>query len=322
MDQAKAQFLFENVPSGVDLDDEDVRSKLLEGNPPVTPAAHAMLEVLANQVAGDRPPETWQTAQRLLEGGLERKAVLAQLLLALSHTIRAAIVQDKPFEAGGFVDLLASLPVPGLQAAGEVLVEAVRRRPGIDGGELIAETVEALGRRPEDPLVVGMLEHLLEDLVDEGLLGYVGDDQVVHVGDLIRGIVLTHRLSEDEIESGILEVGVDMAGFAERDDSSSPAASWSGWTSTKPGTPPGSSPKDGWRRGPQAACWRCAWPRTERCPWRPSRIQEATRSWRRGCGPHTTAKPRLTICRSAPPSGPQRAVCPARLLPRAAPSLA
>lgn len=217
MDDAKARFLFGEVPEDVDLDDEDERSLALD-DPSATPALQAMIEVLANQIADDRPPETWLTAQRLLDGGMERATARAELIFAIAYAIRTVLSKDEPFDEAGYVDLLSRLPLPNAKAAAEAMIGNVRQGPAIHGEELMSETLAALGREPDDALVRDMLEHVLDDLIDAGQLAYLTGDRVVHVGDLVRDIVLTHRLSEEEIASGCLDVAVDLAGFAQRDD--------------------------------------------------------------------------------------------------------
>lgn len=47
----------------------------------------------------------------------------------------------------------------------------------------------------------------------DGPLEMLAPDRVLHVESLTDGIVLTHRISADERTSGMLDVGVDLAGF-------------------------------------------------------------------------------------------------------------
>jgi hypothetical protein len=77
------------------------------------PARDAVLEVVANQIADDNPPEVWQTALRLLTGGLDRRQVLQQLVLALSKQFRAILAEQADFDLDAYRATLARLPVPG-----------------------------------------------------------------------------------------------------------------------------------------------------------------------------------------------------------------
>jgi hypothetical protein len=56
------------------------------------------------------------------------------------------------------------------------------------------------------------LEALVEWVVDDELVFFAtGDDLVAHVPTVLDGVVLSHRLTPDEHERGMLDLGVDLA---------------------------------------------------------------------------------------------------------------
>lgn len=221
MDDAKASFLFGDVPVGFDPDDGDERGARLaeaEGKE-LSPGRAALRQVIATQVATDDPPETWATAQRLSGLGLDRTAVLDQLAIAVGHAARAAVQGDRPFDRAAYISALESLPLPSADELGAALVAVVREHQGVSADGADRMVLERLGRGREDELVRSLLDWVCEGLVeDDGPLAWLSGDRTVHVEDLTAGVVLTHRLSDSERQLGVLAADFDLAGFARRDD--------------------------------------------------------------------------------------------------------
>jgi tetratricopeptide (TPR) repeat protein len=78
---------------------------------PMSPELHlAMHEVVAQQLWDDDPPETWETARRLLAEGYDRHEVLHMLASAVSGETWRMLQQGEPFDHDRFVRALAALP--------------------------------------------------------------------------------------------------------------------------------------------------------------------------------------------------------------------
>ena len=112
MDEAKARFLFGEVPDRMDLDDPDVRALLLEEADPSEdrPAWAALQSVIANQIADDTPAEVWQVAQDLVGRGIDRGVVLEQLTLNLAFFTRRILAEKSTFNEAVYVAALRCLP--------------------------------------------------------------------------------------------------------------------------------------------------------------------------------------------------------------------
>lgn len=217
MDREKAALLFGVVPSWADPDDPRDRVKLFSAergdDERFHPLQGAVLETLARQIDKEEPPETWQTARRLLGMGLDRRRVLADLALALTAPVREAL-QGGPFDSDAFAEALGRLPLPEpaeVEGTMRALVEDWQPIP-ID--TLEARVGEHLGiavdEEPARTLVDDVFDRLI---VDEGPLALLPDDRVVEPVSLCGAIVLTHRMTEAEREAGVLTLGADLAGF-------------------------------------------------------------------------------------------------------------
>ena len=103
------------------------------------------------------------------------------------------------FDRDGFVAALRRLPLPTADDIEQVLIDLVRSEPGIGAEALEDATLRCLGYDVDDDaagdLVGRVMEHLVDDL---GPLAWLSGDRTVYVGDLTAGIVLTHRLTEEE----------------------------------------------------------------------------------------------------------------------------
>lgn len=77
---------------------------------PMNPRLHIIMhELIANQLWDDDPPEVWQTARRLLDGGYERHDVLHMLGSAAAGEIWHLLHERSPFDRDRYVRALEAL---------------------------------------------------------------------------------------------------------------------------------------------------------------------------------------------------------------------
>jgi hypothetical protein len=90
--------------------DQDV-DEIEIGGATISPRLHlSMHEIVANQLWDDEPPETWQTARRLLALGYERHDVLHMLGSAVAGELWHVTHEGVPFDHERFVGALDALP--------------------------------------------------------------------------------------------------------------------------------------------------------------------------------------------------------------------
>jgi hypothetical protein len=221
MDEAKARFLFGEVPEGMDLDDADVRALLFEEADPSEerPAWAALQSVIANQIADDTPAEVWQVARDLVGRGIDRAEVLEQLVHTLAFFTRRILAEETGFDEAAYVAALHRLPLPDPGDAATAARDAVLACQGINDDRLVDLVLAGLAREPDDVVTEQLVANLLDDLIDDGgPLALLAGDRMVHVGDLTAGTVMTHRLSEAEAKMGIITATPDLAPFGRIDD--------------------------------------------------------------------------------------------------------
>src|SRR3989442_7088230 len=221
MDEEKAQFLFGEVQAGMDVDAPDERAMFFEEADPYEerPAWAALQSVIANQVADDTPAEVWQVARNLVGRGIDRAEVLEQLTLNLAFFTRRILAETTDFDEAAYVAALRRLPLPDPSDAATVAQEAVLACQGIDSDRLVHLVLTRLARELDDALTEELIEHLLDDLVEDGgPLAILAGDRMVHVGDLTAGTVMTHRLSEVEASLGSIAATFDLAAFGRMED--------------------------------------------------------------------------------------------------------
>ncbi len=178
-------------------------------------------ELVADHIADDDPPEVWQSAQRLLGLGLDREAVLNQLVAALAPLLQQDAATDEEdgegaddYDIEAYKAALATLPLP---TVGEIVAAAlavVRGSPPVDQDELVIKTTVALGRSAGQEPLASVIDEAVDDLILDDTLVYLCDDRLIEPLSFSAGSVLTHRLSEAERSGGYLELGVDLAPFA------------------------------------------------------------------------------------------------------------
>lgn len=246
MDLDKSRLLFGTDAPPVDDPDDDELMAFFAGDPLLrvlndsgrvpTHLRPPVLSALAVQILTDDPPSTWAAASRLVAAGFDRPEVLDQLGVVALHEMHdllsAAHVADPatnslpappapsapsaPSASSAFLGLdvarfdrrLASLPLPSSDELADAVRSAVSGHPGSTVDEVVALTLDALGRQPNDEIADSMaqqmVDHLWEDL---GELSLLSGDRVVFVPSLVADVVLTHRLTEDDMaRAGVMGV--------------------------------------------------------------------------------------------------------------------
>ena len=166
-------------------------------------------EVVANQILDDQPPETWATGQRLLAAGFDREQVLDQLSFVAVQTIQRAI-EGEVADPAAYVAMLAQLPLPDVEAVEDAVVDSVVAEPGISLGDLTRRALEAIGAEEDDDLAEDLCQRVVDALITQGTVTLFSGDRTVHPATLAAGVVLTHRLTEEERDSGVLDVSFDL----------------------------------------------------------------------------------------------------------------
>ncbi len=222
VDRDRLEFLFgsDALPhlEEYDLDEEGDRIELVERFAPLPSGAlqrearMAMRTVVITQILTDDPPETWLTAQHLQELGLDRDAVLNQLTLVVAEHLSTALSSNSMFDLDAFVEELGALPLPQGSDVAELALDIARSRPGIDADDhfdaLLASLEPNTGKVTEE-LVLGVLDEL-----STGPLHVLPGDRTVVIPDLIAGTTFTHRLTEAEVELGVLSAAFDLGAWA------------------------------------------------------------------------------------------------------------
>ena len=176
-------------------------------------AARGLREVVARQIDADDPPEVWQTARRLCAAGLDARDVMRQLVLTLGANMMAGLDSEGGgFDHDGYVRALGRLPLPTPEELEEVFVDVVREHQPV-GAERVDSLVADRLRLHADELTDRMLDRIGEDLLDEGPLAMLAPDRLVHVPSMLCDVVLTHRLTDEERRTGVLDA-TDLPGFA------------------------------------------------------------------------------------------------------------
>jgi tetratricopeptide (TPR) repeat protein len=227
VDPDKIAFLFGTLPEWADPDDREDRAALvaeelgidLEEADPEELFHQIVAETLATQVAEDDPPEVWAAARRLGARGLDRRQVARQLKMTLATQLQRTLTEEKPFDEGTYVAALERLPLPRIDELWGAMLGLARERPGIEVDDLEQAVAERFGFDREQEPYASLVERVSDLLVEpDGPLTCLHDDKVVAPVSLCGTVVLTHRLTEAEIATGRMDVGVDLIGFARLED--------------------------------------------------------------------------------------------------------
>ncbi|CAN5864823.1 SEC-C metal-binding domain-containing protein [soil metagenome] len=221
MDPKMVDFLFGGPP---DFDADDPEARELYFAPAEVDDSDRIMggifrSVIANQIAGNDPPEAWNTALRLLALGLDRENVMRQLVLALGHHLVATLGPDgRPFDRQTYLKALEELPLPTLIEVQEAYLQLARSHQPIRVHDLELQVADRFGRPLKDLVMEALVYEVSESLFEEGVVEYLIDDLVVHPASLTAGAVFTHEFQQTEIESGLLNATVDLAPFIFREE--------------------------------------------------------------------------------------------------------
>jgi len=212
VDDAQLGFLFGTVPDEGAYDDEDGRIALLRADrPDASWPPPSIRVVIANQVLDGDPPETWATAARLLAGGLDRHAVMDQLVGAMLPSVEAALRGETP-DPDSYPAALGRLPAPDIAVLTTAYLEVVQEQRAVPVDRLLELLATRLGLDVVDRAWIEGVEHTLM-LAPGSPITMAQPDLVVNVSALADGIVLTHRLSVAEHVEEYLDLDADLAGF-------------------------------------------------------------------------------------------------------------
>lgn len=227
MDPERAQFLFGTEDPGIDADDESeliafFERELIDAGEDVRLESRAaMRAVVARQILLDEPPEAWPTVQRLRSSGLDRAEILEQMAFVVAYEVHLVLAEEDG-DDDRYVSFLTRLPLPPAGEIAGALESAVAREQGVSVARACDEILDALGRT-DDELAIRLFDFVMDQQITDRALHILAADRLVHAPTLTKGIVLTHRLNESEMELGVLSwVGSDLAGFAWCDTLSSP----------------------------------------------------------------------------------------------------
>jgi SEC-C motif len=217
VDQAKVAFLFGEPPEWADPDNPEDRggllSELFEDDEETSPERVALYETIANQVANDDPPEVWETAQRLLGLGLDRRKVLSDLVVAMVPQLIAGVAESQPYDYMAHKAALAALPLPGPEEVVEAMVSVVREHQPIASEVVVRMAAERLNVPAEQEPHRTFIEYAFDQAIEDEDLEFATPFLVVDPSSFSARTVLTHRVTADERDEGYLQIGVDLALF-------------------------------------------------------------------------------------------------------------
>lgn len=227
MNRDKCQFLFGEDMPPIDLDDDD---ELIEffvedwEHDDLLAIPPTMLAASAKLIIGGEPA-TWATAQRLTGIGLDRHETLEQIAFAIRYEVqRTTPGDDASAHEPGLDDarlgmLLDSLPLADDAELIDAVEEVMSSGGARDEDSVVAAVLTELGLPADAELLVDQVRRTIEAGAIAGVLQFLPGDLLVHVPALTAGIILTHRLGDDEIDRHTLRcIGDDLAGFDSCED--------------------------------------------------------------------------------------------------------
>lgn len=223
MDPDKIAFLFDDVPEGLDADDEEDRALLVAGqlgpdddlDDAATRFRLTVHTAIANQIALDQPPDVWEAAQRMTAMGVDRASAIGNLVLAFLGPLHTTLSEQSAFDEERYRQRLSRLPLPTPDQVEEALVAIARERQPVGAGELLAAAADRFGYAPDDELFHTVADQAFDDLLEGRVLDFAGGDAVVHVPSLLADVVLTHTITEAEVATDTLAGSFDLAPFAD-----------------------------------------------------------------------------------------------------------
>lgn len=227
----RIHWLFPTAPEGFDPEDGDGRAALIRaehpdlveaidagddlvdvGAEPMNPHLHlALHEVVATQLWNDDPPEMWPTVTRLRAAGYERHEILHMLAFVAGEAFRRTQQDQAPFDPAGFAAHLAALP-----EIWHDLGDDDDRDDDEEFDGLLDAALDLLAE--QGPLSIGDLADQLDaDADDIAIVGaepqvtLLADERLASIPALLKGTILTRRLTEEEAAGGLLRAAVDLA---------------------------------------------------------------------------------------------------------------
>lgn len=222
MEPEKLAFLYPEVPDDLDIKSVDDRAEILLREWPGPSELGLGRIVLAGQIESGEPPEAWATARRLLGAGLDRDQVLTEMSVTLLAHGLEALEGKLARKEEAYIAALDRLPLPEPAAIRDAYLAVVRELQPADLEEVDRLVVERLQREADAGVMARLIEVIAGELVDDQVVAWLADDRVVHLGDLTRGMVLTHRMAPGE-ESGMIVGTADLAPFDHHEELRTPA---------------------------------------------------------------------------------------------------
>lgn len=216
MTDPRLQFLFgaDFDPEIDDVSDPEARSERLAStfSDDVDDLGRTARVLLGHQIFLDDPPELWQTVERLRAAGLDREQVFGQLELVYAPVV-VSLMTGLGADDTAWVSALARLPLPTHEQIGEAATDVVRAAGTIDADQAVAATLERVGLTP-DEFTVELISDEIQALIEEsGTLVAIAGGRLAHRLDLAAGLVLTHTITDDDVESDWLDASFDLAGL-------------------------------------------------------------------------------------------------------------
>lgn len=220
MDPQKVRFLFgEEIPDGFDPDDPAQRrwrlaTGLDEDSEDGLKGVARFL--ISSQIAEDDPPQVWQTAQRLLEAGVDAEQAFDEMAFILT----AHATEGAGAFAGNdrYLRDLAGLPMPEDLDVADTFFDEVESRQPVLLDELCRGVVERLGGEPDSPGMMAWVKRAADELIEFGDLTILPGERIVDAASLFAGAAMTHVLSGEEIQGGMIFAGSDLTGLADQED--------------------------------------------------------------------------------------------------------
>ncbi|MGI9001646.1 MAG: SEC-C metal-binding domain-containing protein [Pseudonocardia sp.] len=216
MNEDRLRFLFGRRGAGVEPTTEDERSALLGADRrDIGYQELPLYTAIVNQILDGRPPQTWETARRLLDSGMARHEVMDELVETLEPFVERALLDQVSFDPDAYAAALARLPRPDATVVLETYFDIAREHVAIAVDELEERVAARLGLDLDDPTDEALLNDVDRELMEDpgAPLVMLPPDILVHAPTLADGAVLTHRLSATEHAGGHLDLDTDLAGF-------------------------------------------------------------------------------------------------------------
>ncbi len=199
--------------------EEDDRLALIQRQASAAEADDVPRMLVLDRIAEGSDPHVVDTAERLLAGGMAPDRVLAQTAIVLTTVLLLAIEEedDEDADGGGFDEEgfhreLDALPLPESDAVRDAFLAVAAEHVAVNGEELLARVAERLGVSTDQTTAMQLIDQVDELLGGaHGPLVWLADDTTVSAEAIVAGLVLTHRLDAEEIRTGCLDLGFDLA---------------------------------------------------------------------------------------------------------------